>query len=255
MPRRLTRLALCLAAIAAGAGPALGQANPVILQWFETEWDDIERRTPDFFLAGYNAVWLPPPSVASFQSAGYDPFDRFDLGQPPITATASNRARTTYGTEQSFQAMVDELHHANSLVYVDGIFNHNSGRTTSDAFLADGGWPGFYIPRESPPRDKLPTDDWGDFHAGNASGFLQSENPGAPNYDLTRGDLVALIDIAPESVNFFIRHPVTPGDPNNNPPGTHRNQPHPPNTRIEPPQAPPPTHKAHPRHPRHPRPP
>ena len=236
-PRPHAILPLALAAIVAWTPAAQAQANPVILQWFEIEWDDIERRTPDFFIAGYNAVWLPPPSMASYQSAGYDVFDRFNLGKPPITATASNRERTTFGTEQSFQAMVDELHRANSLVYVDGIFNHNSGRTTSDAFLADGGYPGFYIPRESPPRDKLPTDDWGDFHAGNASGFLQSENPGAPNYDLTKGDLVALIDIAPESVNFFVRHPVTPGDPDNIPAGNFRNLPDPDNARFYPDQA------------------
>ncbi len=234
--RRAPRLSPLLAALltAGLAGPAVAQDNPAFLQWFETEWDDIERRTPDMFLAGYNAVWLPPPSKASFQSAGYDPFDRFDLGKPPITATASNRERTTFGTEESFKSMVDEMHRANAQVYVDGIFNHNSGRTTSDAFLAQGGWPGFWIPRETPPRDKLPTDDWGDFHGGNASGYLQSENPGAPNYNLTRGDLVALIDIAPEENNQFIRHPVAPGDPDNIPGGSIWNMPDAANARFYP---------------------
>ncbi|KAA0216236.1 MAG: hypothetical protein DYG94_05645 [Leptolyngbya sp. PLA3] len=212
-------------AVATLAGMAHAQANPVMLQWFECEWDDVERRTPDLFLAGYNAVWLPPPSKASFQSPGYDPFDRFDLGRPPITATASNRARTTYGTEQSFDAMVAELHRANTLVYIDGIFNHNSGRTESDGFLAQGGWPGFWIPRENPPRDKVPTDNWGDFHAGNANGYLQSENPGGANYNLTQGDLVALIDIAQESNHQYIRNPVTAGDPLNIPGGTLYNLP------------------------------
>ncbi|MGV6815411.1 MAG: hypothetical protein ACWA5W_10460, partial [Phycisphaerales bacterium] len=86
----------------------LAQNSQNYLQWFETEWDDIERRVPDFFLAGYNAVWLPPVSKASFQSPGYDPFDRFDLGQPPLFTFSSSRARTTYGTEATFRAMVDE---------------------------------------------------------------------------------------------------------------------------------------------------
>lgn len=219
------------------AGEASAQANPVFLQWFEVEWDDIERRVPDFFMAGYGAVWLPPPSKASYQSPGYDPFDRFDLGKPPIGASGAGRARTTYGTEQSFGAMVDELHRANGLVYVDGIFNHNSGRTTSDAFLAQGGWPGFWIPRQSPPRDKLPTDDWGDFHGGNAQGYLQSENPGGSNYDLTDGDLVALIDIAPETNHQFIRNPVEAGNPLNIPAGTLYNLPDAANTRFYPDQS------------------
>ena len=230
-------VAISIALALGVVGEASAQANPVFLQWFETEWDDIERRMPDFFMAGYGAAWLPPPSKASYQSAGYDPFDRFDLGRPPIGATGSGRARTTYGTEQSFRAMVDEFHRANGLVYVDGIFNHNSGRTTSDAFLAQGGWPGFWIPRESPSRDKLPTDDWGDFHGGNAQGYLQSENPGGANYSLTNGDLVALIDIAPETNHQFIRNPVETGNPLNIPAGSLYNQPDAANTRFYPDQA------------------
>ena len=206
------------------------------LQWFETEWDDIERRVPDFFLAGYNAVWLPPVSVASFHSPGYDPFNRFDLGQPPLLTFSSSRARTTYGTEATFKAMVDELHMANGEVYFDAIFNHNGGRTESDAFLAQGGYPGFWIPRENPPRDKQPTDDWGDFHNGVASGYLQSENPGGPRYNLHDGDLVALVDIAQESNNSFIRQPIEEGNPLNIPAGTIWNNPDPDNARFYPDQ-------------------
>ena len=210
-------------AIATHSAQAQNKLN--YLQWFETEWDDIERRTPDLFLAGYDALWLPPPSKASFASVGYDPFDRFDLGKPPLFTFSPSRARTSYGTEATFQAMVNELQRAGAEVYIDGIFNHNGGRTTSDAFLAQGGYPGFWIPREDPPRNKLPTDNWGDFHNGNAQGYLQSENPGGPNYHLFNGDLVALVDISQESNYQFIRHPVTPGDPQNIPAGTVWNLP------------------------------
>ncbi len=238
--RPLTFSTLALAACTFGgafSASADAQVAMNYLQWFESEWDDIERRTPDFFLAGYDAVWLPPISkTSSFLSPGYDPFDRFDLGQPPLLTFSPSRKRTTYGTESSFRTMVDELHMAGAEVYVDAIFNHNSGRTTSDAFLADGGWPGFWLPRETPPRDKLPTDNWGDFHAGNAQGYLQSENPGGPNYDLFNGDLVALIDIAQESVNNFIRQPVDAGNPLNIPAGTIYNLPDPNNARFYPDQ-------------------
>ncbi len=225
-------IALC------GVGiPASAQDSRTYLQWFESEWDEIERRSPDLFISGYDAVWLPPISkTSSFLSPGYDPFNRFDLGQPPILATSSSRARTTYGTEASFRAMVDELHMSGAEVYIDAIFNHNSGRTTSDAFLAQGGYPGFWIPRESPPRDKLPLDNWGDFHGGNGAGYLQSENPGGSNYDLHAGDLVALVDIAQESVNNFIRQPVDASDPLNIPGGTLFNIPDPSNSRFYPDQ-------------------
>ena len=228
-------LALC---IYAGLPTSTVQAqnNQNYLQWFETEWDDIERRVPDFFLAGYDATWIPPVSKSSFHSPGYDPFDRFDLGQPPLLSFSSSRARTTYGTEATFRAMVDELHQAGAEIYIDAIFNHNGGRTQSDAFLAQGGYPGLYIPREIPPRDKQPTDDWGDFHNGIASGYYQSENPGGTRYHLHNGDLVALVDIAQESTNSFIRHPVADGNPLNIPGGTIWNKPDANNARFYPDQ-------------------
>ncbi len=232
---RLRLFTVCAIAGLASSS-ALAQNNQNYLQWFETEWDDIERRVPDFFLAGYNAVWIPPVSKASFHSPGYDPFDRFDLGQPPLLSFSSSRKRTTYGTEATFRAMVDELHQANGEVYIDSIFNHNGGRTTSDAFLAQGWYPGFWTPREDPPRDKLPTDDWGDFHNGTASGYLQSENPGGARYDLHNGDLVALVDIAQESDNQFIRHPVEVGNLLNIPGGTIFNLPDANNARFYPDQ-------------------
>ena len=239
MNTRTIRPIQILAAIAFAstlASHAIGQSAQNYLEWFESEWDDIERRVPDFFLAGYNAVWIPPVSKASFQSAGYDPFDRFDLGQPPLLSFSSSRARTTYGTESTFRAMIDELHQAGAEVYIDAIFNHNNGRTQSDAFLAQGGYPGFWIPRESPPADKSPTDDWGDFHNGVAAGYLQSENPGGPLYHLQNGDLVGLIDISHESNNQYIRQPVDANDPQNIPAGTIWNQPDPNNARFYPDQ-------------------
>jgi alpha-amylase len=226
------RLAACTLLVGLAGSAAQAQNAQNYLQWFETEWDDIERRVPDFFLAGYNAVWLPPISKASFLSPGYDPFDRFDIGQPPLLTFSASRARTTYGTEATFKAMVDELQMSGGEVYIDAILNHNGGRTESDAFLAQGGYPGFWIPRENPPRDKQPTDDWGDFHNGVASGYLQSEDPGGARYDLLQGDLVALVDIAQESNNQFIRHPVEEGNPDNIPAGTIWNKPDPNNARF-----------------------
>ena len=231
--RFLSRSAMIAAMTLAAGLPAA--AEPAMLQIFETEWDDIERRTPDLFKAGYGSVWVPPPSEASdAYSVGFDVFDRFNLGRPPITDSTSSRERTAYGTEDTFGAMVDELHRAGVLVYIDTVLNHNSGRSTSDAFIADGGYPGFWLPRESPPRDKLPTDDWGDFHSGNAQGYLQSENPGAANYDLWRGDLVALVDIQQDRSNLFIRQPVDAGDPDNIPAGNIRNLPDAQNARFYP---------------------
>ena len=112
------RAVLGMLAAAGLATPALAApGNMVILQGFEWEWDDIERRMPDVFMAGYNGFWLPSASFASHQSAGYDPADKFNLGEPPILTNSSSRLRTTFGTEATYMAMIDEAHRANALVY------------------------------------------------------------------------------------------------------------------------------------------
>jgi hypothetical protein len=229
--RPLVVTATTLAALAGAAAPSLaGNDNPVILQWFEAKWTDIERRTPDFFLAGYGAVWLPPPSkAAASNSAGYDVFDRFDLGKPS--------SQTAYGTEAYFRAVVSELHQANGLIYIDAILNHCSTRQTSASFQSQGGYPGFWMAPATPPVNKQPTDNWGDFHAGTSGGYYQSENPSGARYDLYNGDLVALIDIAQESNHQFIRQPVASGNPLNIPAGSIYNKPDAGNARFYPDQS------------------
>ena len=77
-------------ALPAAAQAQISEENPSpMLQWFECRWSDMERRMSDYFIAGYGSVWVPPISRAytpptqlnqHSTSAGYDTFDRFDLG-------------------------------------------------------------------------------------------------------------------------------------------------------------------------------
>lgn len=207
-------------------------ANPVILQWFELSWNRMERRIPDFFMAGYGATWVAPISKASDPtSPGFDVFDRFDLGSP--NTAANPNAETIYGTEQGFRATVDMFHRANGQVFVDSVMNHNSGRNGGAQFIADGGYPQFWM---NPPGPKTTgSGDWGDFF----NGFFQSHDPGggAGPYNLWEGDLVGLIDINQNTNHQFIRHPVEEGNPQNLPAGNLRNRPDPLNARFYPDQA------------------
>jgi len=210
-------LALCALTVTISINPpasALGNDNKVMLQWFETSWSNIEYRMPDMFMSGYGAVWLPPPSIASTGSPGYDVFDRFNLGRPG--------SETQYGTEERFRRMVAEMKAADVDVYIDAILNHNSSRTTNAQFIADGAWPGFYLPGQG-------ANFWGDFN----DGTTQSENPSASNYNLFNGDLVSLIDIN-QATNFsFIRQPIG-ANAQNIPPGNVRNRPDAANIRFYP---------------------
>ncbi len=218
-PVRLSAAALL--ALLAGALPA-ASADEVMLQWFENSWENLELRMPDFFMAGYNATWLPPVTLPGDPtSPGYDQFDKFNMGTP--------NNQTIYGTEADFRKVVEQFHRAGANVYVDTILNHASGRSGNAGFMEAGGYPGFWM---NPPAsgDKSSGGNWGDFH----NGSTQSENPGGPNYNLWEGDLVGLIDINQSSTNFFIRQPVVEGDPLNIPAGTIRNRPNANNYRFYP---------------------
>jgi len=207
--------------LAAGAPPAVS-ADEVMLQWFENSWSNIELRMPDFFMAGYNATWLPPVTLPGDPtSPGYDQFDKFNLGTP--------NNQTIYGTEAGFRQVVKQFHRAGANVYVDTILNHASGRSGNATFMAQGGYPGFWM--NPPASGNKPTGgNWGDFH----DGTTQSTDPNGPNYNVWTGDLVGLIDINQSSNNFFIRHPVVQGDPLNIPGGTLRNRPNANNYRFYP---------------------
>jgi hypothetical protein len=63
----------------------------VLIQYFETEWDEIYRRLPEMAEIGYDGLWLPPPTksphaggqFAGGGNVGYSHFDKFDLGDIP----------------------------------------------------------------------------------------------------------------------------------------------------------------------------
>ena len=43
---------------------------PAILQWFEASYKTMERRAPDFFMAGYGGTWIPPVGRAGKSGNG-----------------------------------------------------------------------------------------------------------------------------------------------------------------------------------------
>jgi hypothetical protein len=72
-------------------------AGEAMLQYFNTTWKEIESKMPELAEAGYESLWLPPPTKASGGlSVGYDLWDRFDLGSKDQRGTVPTR----YGTEE-----------------------------------------------------------------------------------------------------------------------------------------------------------
>jgi glycosidase len=122
----LTRLHLptLLAAAAMAAMPASAPAE-VVLQYFGTTWNEIERRVPELAERGYDALWLPPPfkGGSGTYSVGFDTFDRFDLGD----RDQSGSVRTKYGTKADLLRLMRTAHRFGFRVYFDNVMAHNAG--------------------------------------------------------------------------------------------------------------------------------
>jgi hypothetical protein len=193
---------------------AWAQGVPVTLQWFETSWRTMEDRTADAFMAGYARVWTPPPSKGEGGgfSVGYNCFDRFDLGAPG--------SPTRYGTQADLLAVIAEQNKASIATFVDLILNHNAhSDNATPGFEGNGDYPGFVISFGGDPQ--------GDFH---------------PRWDDCESNplecrIAGLIDIAHEKNHVMIRHPVTPGGPQNIPAGLTHDRPAESNRRFYPDQA------------------
>ncbi len=94
-----------------------------MLQYFNTSWREIESKMPELAEAGYESIWLPPPTKASGGlSVGYDLWDRFDLGSKDQRGGVGTR----YGTEDDLQSLMRTAHRFGIRIYFDNIMNHNA---------------------------------------------------------------------------------------------------------------------------------
>ena len=114
---------LLFCAVFAGAPVARAE---VMLQYFNTSWNEITQRIPELAEAGYSAIWLPPPFKAGgVLDVGYDTYDRFDFGdkENPINHTVS----TKYGTAADLLRLMETAHRFGLRVYFDNVMAHNGG--------------------------------------------------------------------------------------------------------------------------------
>lgn len=193
---------------------APGFRNDAILQWFQTDYRTILRRLPEVIRAGYGAIYLPPPSKGGGGgfSVGYNPVDRFDLGDRLLNGTV----RTKYGTTQDLIELVRTAKRLGLEVYCDLVPNHNDNRGST-------------------PIDRYPDLIPEDFHIRSSADTGNSEidfgSASAFSFGMLNHELVGLVDIAHEDGNHtqtgpfvlppyatfnawgkpnFIRHPLTP---------------------------------------------
>jgi glycosidase len=101
----------------------------VIIQYFETRWDEIYERLPEIAEIGYESIWTPPPGKSPIGgphphayggNVGYNSYDRFDLGDAP----QRGHWETRYGSRTALRNMVDNAHQMDLKIYPDIVFNH-----------------------------------------------------------------------------------------------------------------------------------
>lgn len=203
----LLRLLLALSFLAA---PARGET---MLQYFNTSWAEITRKMPELAEAGYDSLWLPPPTKGSGGlSVGYDVWDRFDLGSKDQRGSV----RTRYGTEAELTELVRIAHRFGIKIYFDNIMNHNAFDIPGyNAGTPIDVYPGF-VPEDFHLRKTEDgfyrkwdnTRDWNDAwqvqNLGLADLIDIATEPGSTNYNhgAYEGDTIPKIE--------FVRHPSNP---------------------------------------------
>lgn len=117
---------VCACAVMASLGLVFIPAAmaEVILQYFNTSWNELAARMPELAEAGYTALWLPPPFKAGNQfSVGFDSYDRFDYGNKDQMGGVPTR----YGSASDLLNVVKMAHRCGIRVYFDNVMAHNGG--------------------------------------------------------------------------------------------------------------------------------
>lgn len=191
----------------------LGARGEAMLQYFNTDWNEIAQKMPELAEAGYNSIWVPPPTKGSGGlSVGYDLWDRFDLGSKDQRGSI----RTRYGTEAELLRMIETAHRFGIRVYLDNVMNHNSFDVPGyNASTPIDLYPGFVpedfhlrLTSEGFYRKWDNTRNWGDAwqvqHLGLADliDIAQEPGPTNENFGTNEGDTFPKIS--------FVRHPNNP---------------------------------------------
>ncbi len=213
---------------------APGASGEAMLQYFGTSWREIETKMPELAEAGYESLWLPPPTKASGGlSVGYDLWDRFDLGSKDQRGTLGTR----YGTEADLLSLMRAAHRFGIRVYFDNIMNHNAfdipGYNESTPIDV---YPGFVpedfhlrVTEQGFYRKWDNTRSWGDAwqvqHLGLSDLIDIATEPGDWNNNFGRneGDRIRKIRFLrhPQNPELYCYKPSAPGQKHSNNEGTY----------------------------------
>jgi len=135
-----------------------GEGEPVIYQYFHTEWSDIEEHVDLLAEAGVTAVWLPQPAISKldWQHTAFQGEEGFYEGQespyggrdphPPVGYQPVDLRDFdgSFGTEDELDSLIDTLHEHDIDVVLDAVLNHMANQDApQDPWGGELDWPQF----------------------------------------------------------------------------------------------------------------
>jgi alpha-amylase len=158
-------------------------------------YNQVREKAESNELSRFTMVWLPPPSKAHSgrYSAGYDPYDHFDLGKYNAKGTTA----TLYGTEAELQTLANALNARGIVPMVDLVLNHTAGgETTTNA--GDSGTGRYnYQPTAHETFEKP------DPAGNNSNGYFNVTTMGEPfSFDWEHGDPGQTADLNQENAHI-----------------------------------------------------
>ncbi len=115
--------------------------------------DTLNEKAAALGTAGFNYVWLPPLSRASFGSGsnGYDPKDLYDLGIPSQGATG-------FGTRTEVDAVISAFNNNGINPVADVVYNHRDGGIPEDNISVEGWIENFTCTKVNAGDNAFPSD-------------------------------------------------------------------------------------------------
>ncbi|WP_256392034.1 alpha-amylase domain-containing protein [Natronoarchaeum rubrum] len=115
-----TGAALAGGAVAPGTGAA-AIGDSAVLQFYHTNWSDVENQVSAIADAGFDAIQLPPAQESKLTRADQDDDHHPPLGYQPIN---HKNFDSEFGTEAQYQSLVDAAHGNGLSVIADAVMNH-----------------------------------------------------------------------------------------------------------------------------------
>ena len=192
----------------------------VILQYFNTSYRELVYKMPELAEAGYQALWLPPPTKGSGGlSVGYDCWDPFDLGGKDQRGSV----RTRYGTEAELLRLIEVAHRFGIRVYFDNIMNHRAFDVPGyNEYTPIDVYPGMVpedfhlrVTEEGFYRKWDNVANWGDTWQVQNRNFsdlidIAQESPDNGNFGTSEGDHIPKISLVrhPSNPEYYDTHPT-----------------------------------------------